>query len=94
MVHCGVHGDAKKICLEQNAFNGKFSQTDYTGNQLTCCHVDLPNAGAECKQLCTALNVKQIIDEIKADELKYSEHPGEYDCFYFSVFSLSHFFSW
>lgn len=79
MVHCGVDINVDKICLERNAFNGKFDQADFTNQCLNSCNIALPNSGAECKQLCTSLNVDGIIKEIdnNATVIECSDHPGE-----------------
>lgn len=77
VVHCGVHKRADKICLEQNAFNGNFSDSDFSGNKLGCSNVTLQNAGGECKKLCTSFDLNNIISETNATKIKRSEHPGE-----------------
>lgn len=78
-MHCGVNRHADKICLERNAFNGKFDQADFTNQFLNSCNVTLRNSGAECKQLCTALNVDGIIKEIDMNTtvMQCSDNPGE-----------------
>lgn len=79
VIHCGVHGKADKICLERNAFNGSFREADYRGECLESCNVTLSNSGPECKQLCTSLNLNNIINEIDetATIAKCSDHPGK-----------------
>lgn len=78
VIHCGVHNKTDKICLEQNAFNGNFRDADFSGEKLGSCHICLPNSGSECKQLCTSFNLKNIINETNTNNMKRSEHPGEY----------------
>lgn len=77
VIHCGVHQKADKMCLEQNAFNGNFQETDFTGRKLECCNVTLMNSGGTCKQLCTKFDLKNIINETDTTAMKLSNHPGE-----------------
>lgn len=79
VVHCGVNHKESKICLERNAFNGKFDQADFTNQCLSNCNVTLPNSGAECKQLSTTLNVDGIIKAIDMNKtvVQCSDCPGQ-----------------
>lgn len=78
MIHCGVHGKAKQIYLEQNAFNGNFEDADCLGQKLDCCNVTLRNSGEKCEQLCTKFDLANIINETDATALKLSSHPGKW----------------
>lgn len=66
--------------MERNAFNGKFSQADFSNQVLDSCNVSLANNGDQCKQLCTLLNVDGIVQEIDTDTtvIQCSDNPGEY----------------
>lgn len=79
VVHVGVNAKTSKICLERNAFNGQFSDADFSNQVLSNCNVTLPNAGAQCQQLCTSLNVDSIIEEVDMNTtmMQCSDNPGK-----------------
>jgi pyrrolidone-carboxylate peptidase len=92
VIHCGVSGSAKEVCIEQCAYNTTYEKQDILDKipANKCCRSD----GIECLE--TKLDVNQICsltnDYCKLKLLKptcvSSRDPGRYLCCFIYYISL------
>lgn len=95
VVHCGVHGGANCIRVEELAYNHKFTRKDYSGKKLAGGSACLVNNGTACPEIRTKLDVKKIVEktiplcgcECK-EPMVCSDDVGNYLCGYIYLKSL------
>ncbi|XP_055836825.1 pyroglutamyl-peptidase 1 [Episyrphus balteatus] len=93
VIHCGVHGGANCIRVEELAYNHKFNRKDYSGKKLSGGSACLANNGTACNLIRTKLNVKKIVEKTSplcgCDEpMVCSDDVGNYLCGYIYLKSL------
>lgn len=93
VIHCGVHGSAKSIHIEELAYNKKFNRPDYSGKSLQDATVCLGNNGT-CERISTRIDVNEIVKSINGLTVVdtcscvCSQDVGNYLCGYIYLNSL------
>lgn len=93
VIHCGVHGGANCVRVEELAYNHKFNRKDYSGKKLSGGSACLPSNGTACSEIRTRLNVKKIVENASPlcgcnEPMVCSDDVGNYLCGYIYLKSL------